>query len=74
MEGYNAFASCRGNSEGGGTMIYISRQYDVKERKDLQSISTESTLVELQQPFSSGKNVIKGSVYRPPSLPHRIFF
>ena len=73
MEGYNAFASCRENSEGGGTMSYVNKQYEVKERKDLQSISNESTLVELQLPFSSGKNVIIGSIYRPPSHPHRIF-
>ena len=73
MEGYNVFASCRENSEGGGTLIYVNKRYDVKERKDLESISTESTLVELQQPFLNGKNVIIGSIYRSPSLSHRIF-
>ena len=74
MEDYNVFASCREDAEGGGSMIYIKKQYDVKEREDLHSNSTESILVEIQQPFSNGKNVIIGSIYRPPSFSNRIFF
>ena len=73
MDGYHVFASCRENCEGGGTLIYVNMHYDVKERKDLMSLATETTLVEIQQPFSNGKNIIIGSIYRPPSLSHRIF-
>ena len=70
---YNVFASCRDNSEGGGTLIYINQQYDINERKDLESDSTETTFIEIQLPFSDGKNVIIGSIYRPSSLSHHIF-
>jgi len=71
IDRYNVFASCREDGEGGGSLIYVNKQYDVKERRDLETKLIETTFVELNLPYLNNKNIIIGNIYRPPSFSHR---
>ena len=66
LEGYNVFASCREDSEGGGSMMYVNKLYDAKERKDLESKFIQTTFVELRL-ASLNKNIIIETIYKPPN-------
>ena len=72
LENYNAFASCRKNGGGGGSLIYVNKKFEMKERKDLESDSIETTFIEVNISPSS-RNIIIGNIYRPPQFSHTSF-
>ena len=73
IDGYNVFASCRENGEGGGSLMYVNKHYNVKERRDLESKHIETTFVELSIPCANNKSIIIGNIYRPPTFSHVLF-
>ena len=61
-------------AEKGGTLIYISKKYEHKLRKDLEiyeSKKVESTFVEIAN--KKGKNVIVGCIYRHLTITNKEF-
>lgn len=73
LDKYNLFASCRDGGEGGGTLIYVNKIFETKERKDLQCSLNESTFVEINIPNIPKRSVIVGDIYKPPSFSHTLF-
>lgn len=73
IDRYNLFASCRSHGKGGGTMIYVNKQYEARERTDLNSDLIETTFVEMQISNTNKKSIIIGSIYRPPGFSHASF-
>ena len=62
---YYFVCSNRINRRGGGLGIYISNNFNFKRRSDLDII--EDGIIETLFISTSGKNIIVGTVYRPPS-------
>ena len=70
MPGYNIEHNPIESSYG-GTLLYIKQGINYKLRKDLQiytSKELESTFVEVLEPGMSKNNMIKGGIYRHPSM------
>ena len=72
LDRFNVFASCRRDGEGGGSLLYVSKIYEVKERKELESKEIETTFVEIYL-TNLKKSVIVGNIYKPPSYQHKPF-
>ena len=74
LDGYNLFASCREEREGGGTAIYVHNSLPVKRRDDLVALSNGDVFVEVQIKNNNiTKSLVVGGLYRPPSFPHPSF-
>ena len=74
LDHYNLFVSCRDTGEGGGVAVYVHDRYDVRERKDLESIDCETKFVELTLHLrSETKHIIVGEIYRPPNHSSKVF-
>lgn len=74
IEEYNLFASCRQESEGGGTAIYVHTKHDVMERKDFESKEFETNFIQLKVATKLGvKSILVGEIYRPPNSNNNIF-
>jgi hypothetical protein len=72
IEGYNIESSFRTNRTGGGVSILIKRQIQYKLGKELMFSNDciETIFVEINKTeFSSSKNIVIGSIYRPPNTP-----
>ena len=74
IDGYNMYASCRSETEGGGTLIYVNEKYEVKERSDLECSKIEARFVQIQvQHLTGHKHIVVGVLYRPPNYNNKTF-
>ena len=74
IDNYDLFASCREDTAGGGTAVYVHRKFNAKVRKDLKSLNNENTFVEVQLKHRNNvKNMVIGAIYRSPNSSHACF-
>ena len=74
IDNYDLFASCREDTAGGGTAVYVNRKLNAKVRNDLKSVDDENTFVEVQLKHQNNvKNMIIGAIYRSPNSSHACF-
>ena len=68
LPGYDYIGSNRENKRGGGVGMYVSKQLQYKTRNDI-SINVENRIETsfIEICTSKGKNVIVGTIYRPPN-------
>ena len=75
IPGYHFISNHRKNKTGGGTDLYLQDHYEYKLLSDCtisDPDTLESLFVEINNP--SGKNIIVGTVYRPPNQNLSEFF
>ena len=65
IPGYDMLHADRKEGRGGGVALYIRKDLIYKIRKDIHVHGVEDIFIELKN--NSGKNVIIGTLYRPPS-------
>jgi hypothetical protein len=74
ISGYTFHSNHRINKSGGGTGLYLLNTLEYKIRSDCNCSdpdSIESLFAEINNP--KGKNIIVGSIYRPPNQNHSSF-
>ena len=74
IDQYDLFATCRDESKGGGTAVYVHRDLSAKQRNDFTDGNSEDTFIEVQVSCEKiVKNIIVAVIYRSPSTPHLVF-